>query len=138
VRRILPHALWVGHVGGIRNLRAVLEAGIVAIVDLAVNEPVPTITRELVYCRFPLVDGTGNAPWLLRAAVEVTAGFLRAKIPVLVYCAAGMSRTPTIAAAALSLATAQSPDECLAIVTAGGASDVTPVLWSEVKAAMLV
>jgi hypothetical protein len=47
------------------------------------------LTRELVYCRFPLVDGAGNPPWLLRAAVETVAGFVRAGVPTLVFCGPG-------------------------------------------------
>ncbi len=136
MRQIAPHPLWLGHVGDMRNLREVLDRGIVAVVDLAVNEPIPTLTRELVYCRFPLVDGTGNEAWLLRAAAETVAGFLKAEQPVFVYCAAGMSRTPVIAAAGLALASGRTPDECLAEVTARGPSDVTPHLWREVKEAV--
>lgn len=136
MRQITPHSLWLGHVGDMRNLRDLLELGIVAVVDLAVNEPIPTLTRELVYCRFPLIDGTGNEAWLLRAAAEAVAGFLKAEQPLFVYCAAGMSRTPVIAAAGLALATGRTPDECLAEVTAGGPSDVTPQLWHELKQAV--
>src|SRR5258708_28617010 len=76
VRKIARHTLWLGHIGDVRDLRTVLAADIAALVDLAINEPPGTITRELVYCRFPLVDGEGNAPSVLRAAVQATAGLL--------------------------------------------------------------
>src|SRR5262245_33777641 len=82
--QISPQPLWLGHVGDAENLRGVLDAGIVALVDLAAAEPPVKVPRDLVYCRFPLVDGPDNPPWLLRAAVEATAGFLRAGVPVLV------------------------------------------------------
>ncbi|MBP3957484.1 hypothetical protein J8F10_19730 [Gemmata sp. G18] len=81
MRQISGYPLWVGSVADIRDLRGVLSAGIEAVVDLALNEPVATVTRELVYCRFPLVDGAGNSPWVLRAAVEAVAGFVRAGFP---------------------------------------------------------
>ena len=37
------------------------------------NEPLPSLPRELAYCRFPLIDGPGNPSWLVRAAVETVA-----------------------------------------------------------------
>jgi hypothetical protein len=110
VRKIEPYLLWLGHVGHVRDLRGVFTAGVAALVDLAMNEPPATITRELVYCRFPLADGSGNAPWLLHAAIDATAGLLRSGTPTLVFCSNGMSRTPAIAAAAIAKLTNRSPD----------------------------
>ena len=89
MRRIATFSLWVGHVGDMRDLRTVLSTGILAVVDLAMNEPPATVTRELVYCRFPLVDGAGNPPWLLRAAVDCVAGLLSSGTPTLVFCGRG-------------------------------------------------
>jgi hypothetical protein len=133
MRQILPYSLRLGHVGDVRDLRGVLAAGIVALVDLAVNEPPAAVTRELVYCRFPLVDGSGNPAWLLRAAVETTAGLLRDRVPTLVYCGAGMSRAPSVAAAAISLVSGGPPDSCLAAVVQSGPNDVSPSLWKEIR-----
>src|SRR5207244_524756 len=90
MRQLSGLPLWLGHVGDARDLRAVLSAGILAVVDLALNEPPVRITRELVYCRFPLLDGMGNPPWLVRAAVDTVARLLRAGTPTLVYCSGGM------------------------------------------------
>jgi protein-tyrosine phosphatase len=115
MRNVAAYSLWLGHVGDARDLRGVLNAGIAALVDLAINEPPATVTRELVYCRFPLVDGSGNATWLLRAAVETTAGLLGSQTPTLVYCASGMSRSLAIAAAAIARLQNRPPDECLAV-----------------------
>ncbi|AMV24389.1 hypothetical protein VT84_08330 [Gemmata sp. SH-PL17] len=136
MRQISGYPLWVGSVADIRDLRGVLSAGIEAVVDLALNEPVATVTRELVYCRFPLVDGAGNPHWVLRAAVEAVAGFVRAGVPTLVFCGAGMSRSPTIAAAALSVASNRMPGECLELVTGTGPHDVSAGLWNDVIAAL--
>ncbi len=133
MRQIPPYALWLGHVGDVRDLRGVLAAGIVALVDLALNEPPAAVTRELVYCRFPLVDGSGNATWLLRAAVETTAGLLREGVPTLIYCGAGLSRAPAVAAAAISAVSGDSPDACLASVVQSGSRDVSPALWREIR-----
>ena len=61
-RHVEGFPLWIGTARDARDIKGVLDAGIEAIVDLAMmNEPV-TPTRELVYLRFPLVDGGGNEP----------------------------------------------------------------------------
>ncbi|MEO6811536.1 MAG: protein phosphatase, partial [Isosphaeraceae bacterium] len=103
MRQIPDYALWLGHVGDVRDLNGVYAAGILALVDLAVEEPPAFLTRELVYCRFPLLDGSGNPGWLLRAAIETVACLLRCNTPTLIYCGAGMSRSPAIAGAAVGL-----------------------------------
>jgi len=126
----------VGHAGNARDLRGVLSAGIQAVVDLADSEPALPVTRELVYLRIPLADGAGNSPWLLRLAVEAVAELLRSGVPTLVFCGAGMSRTPCVAGAALALARGCTLSEGLAAVTASGPADVSPGLWSEVQAAL--
>ena len=136
MRPIPPYSLWLGHVGDARDLRAILSAGIAAFVDLALNEPPVAVTRELVYCRFPLLDGADNPPWLLRAAVETTAALLRANVATLVFCSAGLSRTPAIAACALARVNSRSPEECLAEIARAGKCDVSTTLWREVVAAM--
>jgi protein-tyrosine phosphatase len=134
VRQVRGYPLWLGHVGDVRDLRGVLSAGVLAVVDLALNEPPATVTRELAYLRFPLVDAPGNPPWLLRAAVEAVAGLLRSGTPTLVYCASGLSRSPCVAGAAVALARGCPPTEGLAIVAEAGPADVSPGLWAEVQA----
>jgi protein-tyrosine phosphatase len=126
----------LGHIGDARDLPGLLSADISAVVDLALDEPPVSLTRELVYCRFPLIDGGGNPRWLLRAAVETVAGLLRARVPSLVYCGAGMSRTPSVAGAAIALVRGCSASEGLAVVLPSGAGDVSPALWLEIQAAI--
>jgi protein-tyrosine phosphatase len=133
MRQIQPHRLWVGHAGDSRDFRALFGAGIEAVVQLAVDEPTVATPRELVSCRFPLLDGIGNRAELLSMAIRTVAALIRLGIPTLVSCGSGLSRSPTIAAAALSLATGQPPDDCLRLVAEGRPSDVTPGLWNEVK-----
>ncbi len=53
----------------------------------------------------------------------------RGQIPTLVYYGAGMSRSPAIVAAALSIVQGGSPDERLKEVVAGHPHDVSPHLW---------
>jgi protein-tyrosine phosphatase len=133
MRQVPGHPLWLGHVGDASDLRAVLAAGIAALIDLALNEPPLRVTRELVYCRFPLFDGPDNPPWLVRTAVDVVAHLVRSGTPTLVFCAAGMSRTPAIAAGALSLLLGCPAGEALSLVAACGPADVSPGLWREVQ-----
>jgi hypothetical protein len=61
---------------------------------------------------------------------------LRVEIRTLVYCGAGMSRTPAVAGAAIAAARGCAVAEGLALVTAGGRADVSPALWSEVLTAL--
>jgi protein-tyrosine phosphatase len=130
MRPVAGFPLWIGHVGDVRDLRTLLSAGILAVIDLALNEPPVRLSRELVYCRFPLIDGAGNPPWLLHAAVDCVAHFLRSGTPTLVYCGAGMSRSPCIAAAAIAAIRGCSADEALMWVANSGAADVMPGVTS--------
>ena len=133
MREIISQRLWLGNAGDARDIRRVHDLGVVAIVDVAFEESVPQLTRDLIYCRFPIVDGSGNAPEVLVAAIEALVSFIRKHVPVLVTCGAGMSRSPAIVAAALALVRNQSPEDALQQLIAGNPHDVSPPLWSEVK-----
>jgi hypothetical protein len=133
MRQIPGYHLWIGHSGDVRDLRTVLLAGISALVDLAANELPMTTPRELVYCRFPLVDGAGNADWTLRSATNTVCDFLRSDVPTLVFCSGGMSRSLIIAAAALAVVRPCLFDEALMIVTQSGPADVSPGLRADVQ-----
>ena len=132
MHRIQPEQLWLGHVGDVRNIREIYNVGIRALVDLAINEPLPELPRDLIYCRFPLTDGSGNAESLIRIAVETAAMLIQSATPTLVFCSAGLSRTPAIAAAALSLVRKQPLDECLKTLSQSLAHDVSPTLWQDI------
>ncbi|HLW64768.1 MAG TPA: hypothetical protein VKS79_05560 [Gemmataceae bacterium] len=136
MRQIAPYSLWLGHAGDGRNVRAVLNAGILAIVDLALEELPVHFTRELAYFRIPLLDGAGNPPWLLRAAIDTVAMLLRSDSPTLLFCGAGMSRSPAIAAAAISVMSRKDAAECLELVAKVHGCDVSPGLWREVLEAL--
>ncbi len=133
MRQIFPHPLWLGHAGDGRDFRLVLDTGVQAVVQLAAEEPPLELPRELIYCRFPLLDGPGNDPKHLFLATQTVANLLDKRVPVLVCCGAGMSRSPAIAAAALAMVYRKSPDDCLKQVAEHHAADVVPWLWSEVK-----
>ncbi len=136
MRQIPDYPLWLGHVGDARDMRAVLAAGVLAVVDLAADEPPAAVPRDLAYLRFPLVDGPGNAPWLVLAAVEAIAGLMETGTPALVYCSNGMSRTPCVAGAAVALVRGCTLADGLALVARSGPTDVSPGLWAEVQAVL--
>jgi hypothetical protein len=133
MRPIPSTSLWLGHAGDARDLRAVLAAGIEALVDLALEKPPAKVTREIVYARFPLLDGPGNPDWLLRAALVTVTCLLGERTPTLVYCGAGMSRSPAVAAGALALHMRRPPEDSLADVLGGGPADVSAALWADVR-----
>lgn len=136
MRQLANYSVFLGNAYEARDLRAVHAAEITAVIDLALNEPPLPVTRDLVYCRFPLIDGAGNPPWLIRTAVQTLAELLRENIPTLVFCSAGLSRTPVIVAAAIAQVRSTSlHDELLAILKDSPA-DVSPTLVTEVASAL--
>jgi hypothetical protein len=134
VRKVEGYPLWIGHAGDVADPSGVLSAGIRAIVSVAPNELPSAFPCDLVYCRFPLVDGAGNPAWLLRTAIEAVACLVRCDTPTLVVCGAGMSRSPSVAAAAISVVRACALNEALRAVLRSGPADVSPGLWSEIQA----
>jgi protein-tyrosine phosphatase len=132
MRQLLPYHLWLGHAGDARDWRAILDAGIKALVQLALEEPAVQPPRELVYCRIPLVDGGGNPPGVLTLAITTVGRLLQGHTPTLVCCSAGMSRAPAVAAAAIALVERADPGACLQRVIAQHPRDVALPLWHEI------
>jgi protein-tyrosine phosphatase len=132
MNQIKPYPLWLGHAGDARNFRSVLDVGVQALVDLSREEPPVEPPRELIYCRFPLLDGAGNDEGLLHLAISTLASLIRMRIPTLVCCDFGLSRSPAVAAAALAVAHEEAPEACLQRVVEHHHGDVSPGLWSEI------
>ncbi|MHB8899994.1 MAG: dual specificity protein phosphatase family protein [Thermoguttaceae bacterium] len=133
MRRVVSDRLWIGNALDARNITGVLELGIAAIIDLAIEEPPIQFPRDVIYCRFPLLDGSGNEPAILRAAIEATATFIASRIPTLVACGAGMSRSPAVVAAAIAIAEGTVLSDVLSKLTAGYPHDVSPGLLAEIS-----
>ncbi len=134
MKQVLPYRLWIGHAGDAGNARPLFDAGIKAVVDLAVEEPPSRPPRELITCRFPLVDGAGNDPDTLLLAVRTIATLIQSGVPTLVCCGAGVSRAPSVTAAALSRGVNQPPAECLERLAQHYPCDVNVAMWQEVTA----
>ena len=128
MHKIEPYALWTGHAGDGRNFRAMFDLGIEAVVQLALEELPLAPPRELLYFRFPLVDGAGNSAPVLELAISTVSSLLQSRMGTLVCCSAGMNRSVVIAAAALmKLGTGD-----LQTAVGGRPADVSPGLWDEV------
>ena len=132
MREIEPGRLWIANAVEARDLRRVLELGVEAIVDLAMQELPLVPMRELIYLRLPIVDGGGNDLRRLTSAIDTVAQLIRREIPTLVFCSAGMSRSPAIVAAALSQVRNQPPNEVLQEIVSQIPHDVSPLLWHDV------
>ncbi len=76
MKRIPPHALWLGHAGDGRNLRQLFDSDIRARVELAADEAPLTAPRDRIVFRIPLIDGGGNDPATLSLAIHAIAGLL--------------------------------------------------------------
>jgi hypothetical protein len=136
MRQVVGRALWLGNAGDLRDARAVMATGVEAVVEVADSEMLAVLPRELVRLRFPLSDGGDNPPWLLRLAAESVAALVRAEVPVLVCCSAGMSRSVCVAAGGVALADGRSLPESLSAVAGSGPADVSPGLWMQLKQAL--
>jgi protein-tyrosine phosphatase len=133
MNQITPYPLWVGHAGDGRDFQEVFDKGIKAIVQLAMEEPLLQPPRELVYLRFPLLDGSGNDANLLQLAIGCVVTLIQHGTPTLVCCGGGMSRSPAIVAAALSTVEHADMEECLRRVIQLHPADVSPGFWEEIR-----
>jgi protein-tyrosine phosphatase len=133
IRNVYSELLYVGNALDARDLKAIYDKQISAVVDLAINEPPAQLGREIIYCRFPLNDGGGNNDGLIAIAVRTIAAMIQNKTRTIVACSAGMSRAPTIAAASVALMTGRDPDECLVDIISNAPNDVSPILWAQIK-----
>jgi len=133
MREILASKLWLGNSADLRNVEGILQNGIQAVIDLAIEQLMPTLPRTLVYCCFPILDGEQSFPTALRMAIETLVLFLQGEAPTLVCCSAGMSRSPAVVAGALSISQGGNPDDHLRKIVMGFPHDVSPQLWQGIR-----
>ena len=133
MREVIAGITWIGNAQDGQNIERVIKLDIKSIVHLAFEEPAFPFPRDRMYCRFPLLDGSGNELTMLKMAIRTVASLIQAHVPMLVSCSGGMSRSPAIVAAALSCSEQIPVDECLKRITAIGPHDISPALWNEVR-----
>jgi hypothetical protein len=138
MREILPGRLWIGNAGDGRDPDRLLLAGVAAVINLAAEEASPVLPRSMVYCHFPITDGVQDVQSILDVAIQTLVSLLKNQVPTLVYCGAGMGRSPAVAAAALSIVQGGTPGDKLWEVVAGQPHDVSPQLWEAVQRACRV
>lgn len=129
----MPGLLWIGNAMDARDVKGVLNMGVAAVIDLAIEEPPIQFPREVIYCRFPLLDGEGNRSAILRTAIETVVRLVQDDLPTLVACSGGMSRSPAIAACSLAKINSQAVDQALKMVASTGPCDIAPGLWKSVQ-----
>ncbi len=133
MREVIPGTLWIGNALDARDVKGVLALGITAVIDLAIEEPPIQFPRDIVYCRLPLIDGSGNQPAILRAAIDSTATFVTSETATLVACGAGMSRSPAIVAAAMAALDSCTLADALEKLTSRQPHDVSLGLLAEIS-----
>lgn len=80
-----------------------------------------------------MVDGPGNPPATLKIAADTVVALLREQVPTLVYCGAGMSRSPAVVAAAIAGWRGDSLEETLKTISDVAPHDISPAFWSDLK-----
>lgn len=136
MREVLKNRLWIGNARDARDPAALFAREITAVIDLAANETPANLPREFVYCRIPLIDGAESDASRISLAIRLLLCLLETEHRVLLSCSAGMSRSPAIAAAALSIIERTSPETCLEDIAASGPHDVSPGFWSSVRSVL--
>jgi len=127
-----PNSLWLGNMFDARDPSALFENEIQAVVDLAYEEKPAQLPRQLIYCRYPLIDGGGNDESVLLHAIQCVLGFLNSETKMLVACSAGMSRSPTVAAFALAAFLKTKPTEVIEKVSQLKGLEINGELWNNV------
>ena len=135
MHEIHSNLLWIGHALDVREPRALFDAGITAVIDVAYEELPAQLPRQLTYCRFPLNDGGGNDPSTLLQTLRTATDLLHSKTRTIIACSAGMSRSPTLAAFALAYYLSETPDDVIARIANIKSLELKPELWAEMLTA---
>ncbi len=131
---VVPDQLWQGNAADGRDAKALFAANIALVIDLAKEEPPASLPRDIAYCRIPLYDGAGNDVALLNLSVTTLHAALAGGLRTLVVCSAGMSRSPSVVAVALSELKQCPAEEVLSLLTETQPHDISPAFWQELLA----
>lgn len=133
LRDVYRGQLFVGDAISARDLKQIYDHEIAAVLDLAANESPAVLGRDIIYCRFPISDDGSNDDALLSAVIEYSINLLEHNFRTLVACSAGMSRSPIIAASAMSIVRRVPLDETILAITANAPRDVSPSFFASVQ-----
>jgi hypothetical protein len=135
MQRVLDSSAWIGNAIEARDAITLIEHGFNAVIDLALDELAAQLPRELIHLRFPIIDGAGNDENLLAATIKTTAMMMQLPgLNIAVCCSAGLSRSPAIVAAAISLVKNQPVAITLTEMASQVRCDISPALWLDVSA----
>lgn len=127
--REIAQGLWIGHAGDLADRKRIAEAGVRAVIELALEEAPSVLWRDAIHMRIPIYDGPGNDSESLSLAITCVTDLIVREIPTLVCCSNGMSRSPSITACAMARVSGEDPTIVLARITSDGPADVSPFLW---------
>ncbi len=133
MRDVFDQRLYIGDAISARDLTRIYDYEFAAVVDLAANEPPAVLGRDIIYCRFPLSDDDSNDDAIIAAAIQCVRELFERRFKVLVACSVGMSRSPVIAAAALSISKGEPFSDTLIRITSKIPHDVSPALVTSVQ-----
>ena len=111
---IVPNLVWLGGTSDAQDIKAVKENGIKAIINLRT-----TRLRGVEGCDMhwhPLIDWYGNHPEMFADAVNKLIQLQKDKVPTLVHCHMGISRSPTVLATWFALDTGITFDEAIDVI----------------------
>lgn len=132
MREIRPGLLWIGNAGDSRVFRLIHASGIRALVQLAYEEPCVQAPRDLIVVRFPLLDGGDNDAVLTTLAIQAIISLVERRVPTLVSCSNGLSRSPCLVAAALAICEQRPLPQVLAEVIDTAPADISPPFWNHI------
>jgi len=78
MREIRPDSLWVGNASDGRDPERLYAVGVVAVVNLAAQEPTPVLPRNMISSHFPIVDGPQDDQAFLDVAIHTLVPLFRA------------------------------------------------------------
>ena len=133
MREILPNQLWIGNAGDGRDPERLLAAGVVAVINLAAEEPSPVLPRSMIYCHFPLMDGPQDDLRVLDVAIQTVVSLLKKPNPHAGLLRGGDEPISRHCGRCLSIVQGGSPDDKLKEIVAGHPHDVSPHLWEAVQ-----
>lgn len=135
MNQLSPLNLWVGNANDCRDLAVISNHEIQHVVQLAIEEAIPPLPREVNLIRIPLTDSNDNEPFALQFAIKTVGELLQSQRRILICCSAGLSRSPATAACAIAFAQEKHPDECLSDISKLIRTDVSPGLWKDLLSA---
>jgi protein-tyrosine phosphatase len=100
--------LYVGSIDDAGDRSLLEEHRISVVLSLTYAEPETGTPSDVTVVRLPMMDGPQNDHRTFRRAVNEVLTRWEAGARVLVHCSAGASRSPAVAATAISLSTGQS------------------------------